>query len=506
MIEIIDATFPLLTLMVALPAVGALAIALVPGLRKAARPFSFAISVLVLVGAIALAASFNYQVGATYQFAETYSWVPALGLSWALGVNGVGLAMVVLAALLTVLVIWANQGEAEKLGQDPAREGTYLALVLVLEAFMILIFAARDVLLFYLAFEAMLVPVYFMVGSFGREGRSRAALKFLLYSLAGGLVMLIGIVGVFVYSPDGTFLLENVAGKMRVPAHIEMLLFLSFFFAFAVKAPMVPVHTWLADTAEVARPGTSTLLVGILDKIGTFGMITLCLTLFPHASARASLWIIILAIVSVLWGGFAALGQKDLMRLVSFTSVSHFGLMVMAIFVGNATALTGAMVYMVAHGLSIAGMFLISGFLTQRVGTQEIAAFGGFQRITPVLAGTWLISGLAALSLPGLSGFPAEFMVFMGSFHAKPWAAAIALLGVILAALYILVPYQRIFTGPPHPQLKETADLDGRERAVVGILIAVMLLMGFFPKPLTDIVAPTADTLAKVVAPLNGGK
>lgn len=502
--QVINATFPLLTLLVAIPALAALLLWLVPSLRKSGRLIGVLTSGVVLIGAIAAAASFDFGKSGAYQWAETYSWIQQLGVSWALGVNGLGLVMVLLSALLTLLVILASGNEGGFYNSSESSEGGYIALILATEAFMVLIFSARDVFLFYLAFEAMLIPVYFMIGRYGRGGRA-AALKFLLYSLAGGLVMLAGVIGLYVVAPNGrgTFLIENLAGQLHTSAGVEMALFLSFFAAFAVKAPMVPVHTWLPDAAEVARPGTSTLLVGVLDKIGTFGMITMCLAIFPGASHRAALPIVIVAVISVLWGGIAAIGQKDLMRLISFTSVSHFGLMVMAIFIGNQTALIGAMVYMVAHGLSIAGMFLISGFMTQQAHTQKIAEFGGLQRITPVLAGTWLISALAAIALPGLSGFPAEFMVFVGTYKVQPVIAFFAVFGVILAVLYALIPCQRIFTGPPNPERKSMVDLTGSQKCVVGVLIAAMLVLGFFPKGVTTMVEPTASQV--VPAPVQVG-
>ena len=328
-------------------------------------------------------------------------------------------------------------------------------------------------------------------------------MKFLLYSLAGGLVMLIGIVGIYVYSPlaaasneqhASLYLIENLAGKLQASPGVEMALMISFFIAFAVKAPMVPVHTWLADTAENARPGTSALLVGILDKIGTFGMITLCLTIFPGASQRAALAFIILAVISVIWGSLAALAQKDLMRLISFTSVAHFGLMVLGIYVGNTVALAGAMVYMVAHGLSIAGMFLIGGFLTERGHSQDIEAYGGMQRVTPLIAGTFLISGLAAIALPGLSGFVPELMVLIGTFRLYQWAAALCLVGVVAGAVYVLLPYQKIFTGKAPEHRKAIKDLDNRERwGVAAPLIVLMLVIGLHPQPLVDLMSQVAD-------------
>lgn len=487
------ATFPLLSLMIAVPAVGAVALGLLAPLRPYARPFGIAVSLVVLAGAVVAAAGFDYTQGA-YQWTETYPWIPAIGASWALGLNGLGLAMVALSAVLVPITLVAAWNEDDT---DGARAG-YVALTLATEAFMMLIFSARDVFVFYVAFEAMLVPMYFLIGRFGRGGAQahRAAIKFLLYSLAGGLIMLAGVIALYTVAPAGgsEYLIDNLAGRLDTDLGTELFIFVTFFIAFAIKAPMVPVHTWLADTTEVARPGTSTLLVGVLDKIGTFGMITLCLTIFPRASALAAAPIIVVALVSVLWGALAALAQKDLMRLISFTSVSHFGIMVIGIFVGSQLALTGAMIYMVAHGLSIAGMFLIGGFLTQRGGTQAIDGYGGMRLVTPVLAGTFLVVGLAAIALPGLSGFVPELMVLVGTFSVVPWVAGVAVLAVVAAALYILLPFQKIFTGPTRPEMAHLSDLSAREKlAVVTPLIVLMLVIGLYPGPLVSTLDPVAE-------------
>lgn len=518
-ITVVNGSFPLLSLMIALPAVVALLLWLVPGLRSLAREMGMAVAIIVLGGAIYALATFNYSQAASYQFAETYSWVKAMGLSWALGLNGLGLAMVALSALLTVIVLVADwnreePGEAaldsdaaedddeEDEGEAPAKSHAgYVGLTMMSLSFMVMIFAARDLLVFYLAFEAMLIPMFFLIGRYGQGAeRRKAAMKFLLYSLAGGLIMLVGVVTLYAYGTAGgvnphLFTFETlVKVTPKLPGMWQMLVFITFFFAFAVKAPMVPVHTWLADAAANARPGTSTLLVGVMDKIGTYGMITFCLVLFPGASHKAALTIVILAIISVLWGAFAALAQKDILRLISFTSVSHFGIMVMGIFIGNKTALMGAMIYMVAHGLSIAAMFLIAGFLVWRGASQEIDAYGGMQRVTPVLAGTFLTAGLAAIALPGLSGFVPELLVLLGSYKVAPWAAAISVFAVIIAAVYILLPYQKMFTGPVNKERKDLPDLNNREKwVVVAPLIALMLILGLYPKPLADMVSPVAE-------------
>jgi len=251
----------------------------------------------------------------------------------------------------------------------------------------------------------------------------------------------------------------------------------------------------LPDTAAVARPGTSVLLVGVLDKIGTFGMITLCLQLTPGAAVSAKWVMCILAVISILWGGLAANGQNDIMRLVSYTSVSHFGFMVLGIFIGTQIALVGAMFYMVAHGVSIAAMFLLSGWLSRRGGTQDMREYVGMQRVTPVLAGLWLLSGLASIALPGLSGFVPEYLVLMGTWSVNSALALFAVLGVVIAAMYVLMPYQRVFTGAPGKGKEDLADLGARERGVMVPLVAAMLILGIWSAPLVSALTPVASDL-----------
>lgn len=496
---------PWLTLLVALPLVVGLVVLLVKPLRQAGRPIALVASLLIAILAVVAAFGFDPAKGADFQLGQTYPWIPSLGVSWALGVNGIALVMVLLAVFLVPVVLLAAWNEESQ----PERAGAYAALILILQAFMVLVFASRDLLLFYIAFEGMLIPLYFLIGRFGGENRRHASLKFILYSLAGGLIMLVGVVCVWVnadahaQAARKTVSLHldalSAPGALSFSSGAELWVFLAFFAAFAIKAPMVPVHTWLPTTAQAARPGTSALLVGILDKVGTFGMLVYCWALFPAASAKAAPVIIVFAVLSVLYGALAAIWQKDLMRLVSFTSVSHFGFMVMGLYVGSTTAITGALLYMVAHGVSIAALFLLSGYLTQRGGSQEIDAYGGMQRVTPVLAGLFLISGLAAIALPGLSGFLPEYLVLLGVFKVLPGAAIVSVLGVVAAAVYILWPYQRIFTGKAE---KHTglSDLNLREKLAIAPLVLAMFFLGIYPAPVLNALNPVAQELASATS------
>lgn len=503
----------ILTLLIALPAIVALAIWLVPGLRKAARPLALITSLVVFAGALGMAFSFDFAQAGAVQFSQVNAWIPAIGASYAVGVNGLGLTMVLLAALLTPVVIAASWNEVtlpvgRQSGQESddeealaKRQAGYMALVLALLALMVAVFAARDVFFFYILFEAMLIPVYFMIGVYGGPGRRAASIKFLLYSLAGGLLMLAGVIALY-FSTDGgpqAYLIENASGVLGDNPTLQMWIFLSFFVAFAVKAPMVPVHTWLADAAAEGPPGTSTLLVGVLDKVGTFGMIALCLPLFPEASKAAAPTIIVLAIISIIYGGIVAIGQRDVMRMIAFSSVSHFGFIVMGIYVGSQTALTGSMIYMIAHGVSIAGMFLVAGMLTNRGGTQDMNEYSGMQRITPLIAGGFLTAGFASSALPGLSGFIPEYMVLLGSFKVNTVYGVASVIGVVLSALYVLMAYQRLFTGEPDERRTGMSDMTGSEKSVTGVLIAAMLFLGLYPAPVLDALSPIAESLATII-------
>ena len=283
----------------------------------------------------------------------------------------------------------------------------------------------------------------------------------------------------------------------------ERLLFLGFFLAFAIKAPLFPVHTWLPDAAQHAPAGASTLLVGVLDKVGTFGMLTLCLPLFPHASAWAAPVVVALAVVSILYGALMAIGQSDLMRLIAYTSVSHFGFIVLGIFAFTSLSVSGSSLYMVNHGISTGALFLLAGFLIARhpERSQRIADYGGLQKVVPVLAGTFLVAGLSALSLPGLSTFVSEIMVLVGTFARSPWAALVAVLGVVLAALYVLLTYQKVFTGPTREGLEQLPDLGAREKWVVAPLVALLLVLGFYPAPALDLVREPAQVTLSDLAP-----
>jgi NADH-quinone oxidoreductase subunit M len=490
--------FPWLTVIGVIPLVGAAVVAGLPaGLTDRAKHVALGFSLVTLVFGIAAALQFENKSSAQFQLTEQHEWIPQFGVSYALGVDGIALVMILMALVLTPICILAAWNDVPEGGK---REKNYFALMLVLVTFMVGVFAATDVFLFYVFFEAMLIPVYFLIGSFGGSRRQYAAVKFLLFSLAGGLVMLVGVIALYHYGPGGSdgFLVSTLTG-LDLGATPERLMFVAFFFAFAVKAPMVPVHTWLPDAATEARPATAVLLVGVLDKVGTYGMIRFCLQLFPEASKWATPVVLTLAVISIIYGALLAVGQTDIMRLIAYTSVSHFGFIVLGIFALTTTGGAGSTLYMLNHGFSTAALFLIGAMLVARRGSKRIPDFGGWQRVTPGLAGVFLLAGLSGLALPGLSSFISEIMVLVGTFQRYPVPAVIATAGIILAALYILLMYKRMMTGPKPELDAPVRDITLREKLVVAPLIAAFLVLGFYPKPALDMLNPAVSKTLQFV-------
>jgi len=362
---------------------------------------------------------------------------------------------------------------------------------------MIGVFAATDLFLFYVFFEAMLIPVYFLIGGYGTGNRSAAAIKFLLYSLFGGLLMLASIIGIYVISGNqigATFDLTQLA-TLEIDNQTENFLFLGFFIAFAIKAPLWPFHTWLPDAAKSATPGTSVLLLGVLDKVGTYGMIRFCLALFPDASKTFTPLIITLAVISIIYGAFMAIGQKDIKGLIAFTSISHFGFITMGIFAMTSQGMSGANLYMINHGFSTAALFLVAGWMMARRKSSTISDFGGLQRVTPVMAWSFFIAGMSGLALPGLSSFVSEFLVLVGTYTRYPVAAVIGTLGIVLAALYILIPIQKTLHGPTTEGNENLKDLNLREKIAIAPVIVIIVVMGFYPKPVLDLINPTSEKI-----------
>ena len=490
-----------LTTLIAIPLIGSVVVFLLPAAKAAlAKLVSLGFAVATLLGTALIAIGMDNSTGAL-QSVESYDWIPAFGISWTMGVDGISVALIVMAAILVPIVMIAGWWDAETAGRGSVKG--FFSLILVLEALIIGVFAANDLFVFYVFFEAMLFPIYFLIGRFGGPQRAYAAMKFLLYSLVGGLFMLASLIGLYVVSGrelgTGTFDFETLT-TLNMDPNTQKMLFLGFFFAFAVKAPMVPFHTWLPDATAEATPGTSTLLVGVLDKVGTFGMLHFLLPIFPEASKFYAPAIIVLAVISIFYGALLAIGQTDVMRLVAFTSISHFGFIVLGIFVMTSQGLSGSSFYMVNHGFSTGALFLVMGYLVSRRGSKRISDFGGVQKVAPLLTGVFLLAGLSGLALPGMSSFISEFLVLAGTFAVNQPAAIVATLGIVVAAVYILWLYQRMMTGVPSKEVAETVtEISRREMIAIAPVLAIIIALGFAPQFALNLINPAVEQIQTYV-------
>ncbi|HET7386231.1 MAG TPA: NADH-quinone oxidoreductase subunit M [Nocardioidaceae bacterium] len=492
-------SFPWLSACIVVPVVGSAVVALLPKRDGSPLPKQVALGFSLLTLAIASLIAVDYDgAGPRFQLQEQADWIRAFGAHWALGVDGIGVTLLLLTAILTPVVIIASWNDAEPGSRHQPRwsVNAFFAWMLGLEALAIGVFEATDVFLFYVLFEATLIPIYFLIGGYGGVNRSYAAAKFLLYNLFGGLLMLAAVIGLYVVSSQqlgsSSYLFSDLS-QLHLDPTTERWLFVGFFIAFAIKAPLFPVHTWLPDAAEGSGPGTAVLMVAVLDKIGAFGMLRFCLGLFPGASQWATPVVLVLAVISILYGAMAAIASKHIFRLIAYTSVSHFGLIILGIFVLNTYGGTGSTLYMFNHGLSTAALFLVTGFLITRRGSAMIPDFGGVEKRAPILAGIFLVAGLSTLSLPGLSPFVSEFLVLLGAFVNNWWYAVFAVIAIVLSAMYILWMYQRTMTGPIRPEVATMTDLNVREIVALAPVVALLVFFGFFPKPLTSIINPSVS-------------
>jgi NADH-quinone oxidoreductase subunit M len=512
-----------------LPLVGG---ALVTLLRddRIAKTTALAVSLVEL--ALVVPAFLAFQPsGARLQLVSSVSWIPEFGIRFSLGVDGISLLMIALVGLLTPIVIGGSWADRQPEGRSSA--GFY-GLLLLMQAGVVGVFAATDVFLFYVFFEVVLVPMYFLIGRFGDSRRQYAAMKFFLYSFLGGMIMLASVIGLYAVSADqiGEGTLDWATLAEIVPQQsttTQIWLFLGFFLAFAIKAPLVPLHTWLPDTAAEAPIGVGVLLVGVLDKIGTYGFLRYCLPLFPAASKELAPLVLVLSVIGVLYGALLAVGQDDMKRLLAYVSIAHFGFIGLGIFAFTSQSLSGAVLYMVNHGIATGMLFLVVGMVIARGGSRLISHYGGMSKVTPLLAGMFLIAGLAALSLPGTNSFVSEFLVLVGSFGPEPVYTILATIGMILAALYVLWAYQRVMQGPvrgdalvgtgggpgtmvaPEVGAKSAIkDLNAREVAVLAPLVVLIIGLGVYPAPVLDVITPSVDATMSSVGlsdpvPSEGG-
>ncbi|TMA58008.1 MAG: NADH-quinone oxidoreductase subunit M [Deltaproteobacteria bacterium] len=496
------ATVPLLTLLVFAPVVGAILLSLLPreplaGVRRAALVFSlvpFALSLAMLAG---------FRAGeAEFQLVERAAWIPAWGIEYRLGVDGVSLFLVLLTTFLTPLVVLASWGDIHR------RVKEFFALLLVLETGMLGTFLALDLFLFYVFWEVMLIPMAFLIGVWGGPRRIYAAVKFVLYTMSGSLLMLVAILYLAwqVKSQTGTFAFgyERFLA-LHLGAREQLYLFAAFALAFAIKVPLFPFHTWLPDAHVEAPTGGSVILAGVLLKMGTYGFLRFAIPLFPAAVASASPTVVALAVAGIVYGALVATVQPDLKKLVAYSSVSHLGFVMLGLFALTPTAVSGGLYQMLNHGLSTGALFLLVGMIYERRHTRMIADFGGLWTAVPVYAACFLVVMLASVGLPGLNGFVGEFLILLGAFGPWPWATAVATSGVVLGALYLLWMYERVVFGPlVRPENAALQDLNGRELVVLVPIIALCFVMGLYPAPFLTRMQPSVDRILAHVQTVDG--
>ena len=486
--------FPLLTATVLLPAGVAAIVALLPRRRpEVIKLVGFLGSVGTGLLTIYIAIVFKTHV-AGFQLVAQHPWVKEFGISWKLGVDGISLFLVLLSGILFPVALGGPI-----VTHDPK---PYVAWMLVLEAGCIGSFLALDLFFFFLFFELTIVPMYFIIGGWGYENRVYASLKFFLYTLFGSAFLLVGMLALVFLSARGgqvTFDLVTLAQRQAVAASTGRWLFLAFAVAFAVKVPLFPVHTWLPDAHTEAPTAGSVILAGVLLKLGTYGLIRFGLYLFPRAARDLAPLMLTLGVVGITYGALVAAVQRDLKRLVAYSSIAHLGFIVLGTFALTTQGLSGGVLQMVNHGLSTAGLFLLVGMVMDRRHTRLISELGGLQKTMPLLAGVFTLVMLSSIGLPGLNGFVGEFLILVGSFVTRRWWAVVATSGVVLAAVYLLWAYQRVFHGRPTGENESLPDMTWRERAAMAPLVALIVFLGVYPKPALDRINPSVRSLVEHV-------
>jgi len=491
--------FAILSLVVWLPAAGALLLLFFP--KHWENAIKWTANLVALAGflvSLPLWFAFNPS-GQLYQFQEHHDWIPTLGVSYYLGMDGISLLLVLLTTFLgfiAVLSSWTAITDRVK---------QYYVFLLLLQTGMLGVFVALDFFLFYVFWEVMLVPMYFLIGVWGGPRKLYAAIKFFLYTLVGSVLMLLGILALYFNHETATgvrtFDILSLL-QQSIPGDLQFWVFLAFFVGFAIKVPMFPFHTWLPDAHVEAPTAGSVILAGVLLKMGTYGFVRFSIPMLPDASRDAAGWVMPLAIIGIIYGAMVALVQKDWKKLVAYSSVSHLGFVMLGFFALNELGIQGGVIQMINHGLSTGGLFLIVGLIYERRHTREISAFGGLAKVMPVFAAMFLIIALSSLGLPLLNGFIGEFIILQGAFAASWQWAAFAVSGIVLGAAYLLWLYQRTMFGPlDKEENKALVDLNGRERWTLIPIIVMCIWIGVYPKPFLRVIeAPVADIVARLQA------
>lgn len=494
----------LLTFLLFTPLVGAMLLLFIPkGKDNLIRVGGLVISIVAFV--ISLLIYFDFDPStAQFQFLHDVEWISALNIHYKVGVDGLSLILVLLTTFLTPLTLLSSWSSIEK----KIKEFTFF--MLMLEVGMIGVFISLDLFLFYIFWEAMLIPMYFIIGIWGGKERIYASVKFFIYTMFGSLLMLVAIIWLAVYASIQTGFFTTDLLKLyeiapTVAVEIQQYMFLAFAFSFAIKVPLFPLHTWLPDAHVQAPTAGSVILAGVLLKMGTYGLVRFCLPLFPQSAAQFAPYISFLAVVGIIYGALVAMVQTDIKKLVAYSSVSHLGFVVLGIFAMNEEAMQGAIIQMINHGLSTGALFLLVGVVYERTHTREIDDYGGIAKVVPLFAAIFLIVSLSSIGLPGLNGFIGEFLILLGTFQSTVLAswifAVFGASGVIFAAVYLLWMYQRVFFGEvKHAKLESLADMNTREMIVLAPILLFIVWIGVYPSTFLELTKASAlDVLDKVL-------
>ena len=473
------------------------------------RYFGLAVSIITFL--ISLVIYFNFDLNnPSFQFVHKFDWIQNLHISYIVGVDGLSLLLVLLTTFLTPLTLISSWSSIQK----KVKEFTFF--MLMLEVGMLGVFVSLDLFLFYIFWEAMLIPMYFIIGIWGGDNRIYASIKFFLYTFFGSLLMLVAIIWLAVYAstPLGHFstnLIELYKIGPQVPQNIQNWMFLAFTFSFAIKVPIFPLHTWLPDAHVQAPTAGSVILAGVLLKMGTYGLLRFCLPLFPQASIKFAPVISILAIIGIIYGALVAMVQKDMKKLVAYSSVAHLGFVVLGIFALTQESVQGAVIQMLNHGLSTGALFLLVGIIYERTHTREISEYGGIAKIVPIYVTFLMIASLSSIGLPGLNGFVGEFLILLGSFKSTVlgswWYTIFAATGVIFAAVYLLWMYQRVVFGEvKNPKLNELTDMNKRELLVLIPIFIFIVWIGIYPSTFLNVSKQSSQKIIEhVITPERAG-
>jgi len=474
---------PQLTIMAFLPLLGAIIILFCDGKKEESiRRIAFIFTFAAFLVSLGLLIKFNAATP-DFQFQEFASWIPAMGVNYHMGIDGISMPLIILTTLLSTLCILASWN-------IKLRVKEYFIFFLILECGMIGVFLALDLFLFYVFWEIMLVPMYFLIGIWGGPRREYAAIKFFLYTLAGSVLMLLSIIALYFNTNPNTLSIPqliDIAHKTPFTGTFALLTFVGFFIGFAIKVPVWPFHTWLPDAHVEAPTAVSVILAGVLLKMGSYGFLRISYPILPYAAHYFSPAIAVLALISIVYGAFVAMAQTDLKKMVAYSSVSHMGFVMLGLASMNDKGFSGAAMQMFTHGIITGALFLLVGVIYDRCHTREIDAFGGLMVKVPIYTGMLAVTSFASLGLPGLAGFIAEFLVFMGGFEAYRYITAIATIGIVITAAYFLNMMQEMLLGTFNTKWEgHISDMNGREMATVIPLIAIMFFVGIYPKPLMD--------------------